>query len=74
MEALIKRQKDLNREANVASIEAGCIALQISETKTFKVLDIQAWSRIRTRLHRLKPDFSFETELYGNSLTVKRIG
>lgn len=75
MEALKKRQRALNREANVSAIEAASIGLKVGETKTFKVMDVQAWQRVRTRLSRLKSktNLKFETDIDGNNLTVKRI-
>ena len=73
MEAFSKRQRELKRQSNVAAVEAASIALEVGETGSFLVLDIQAWQRLRTRFTRLKPDYEFETEMDGNNLTVKRI-
>lgn len=72
---LQKRQKELKRESNVSAIEAGSLLMKVGETKCFKIMDLQSWQRIRSRLTRLKKKtkMEFKTTIEGNKLTVKRI-
>ena len=74
MEALIKRQKELNRKANVNQVEAECLLLEVGETKTFKIMDVEASQRLKMRLSRIKgkEGLSYETESDGNNVIVTR--
>ena len=74
MEPIEKRKEELERAANVKMIQAGAISLEPGDEKNFKVKDIQAWQRVRTRLLRLgrKTKRSYFTKLEGNKLTIRR--
>ena len=74
MEPIEKRKEELERAANVKMIEAGAISLEPGDEKKFKVKDIQAWQRVRTRLLRLGRETkrSYFTKLEGNKLTIRR--
>ncbi len=74
MEALKKRQADLERQANASAIEAECIKFEIGDSKSFKIKDLETHQRIRTRFNRLKLDTGrvYRTEMDGNSIIVTR--
>lgn len=68
------RIKELERQSNVTAIEAVCLSLKVGATKTHKVLDLQCYQRIRTRLSRFKREsgLEYETELSGNNVIITR--
>ena len=71
------RQLKLEREAQVSSIEAKCLAMPIGHSKNFKITDTLVHQRLRTRLHMLKKSIglTFETQLREdvlNTVTITR--
>lgn len=75
--AIKKRQLKLERESQVSSIEAQCLAMKVDQEKDFKILDTLVHQRLRTRLHVLKNTMGivFETQLREdklNTVTVTR--
>jgi hypothetical protein len=76
METEIKeRQEELERVSNVTGIEAGALALLVGESKEFKIMDLEAYQRLRTRFNRVKNNSGrcFTTKLSGNKVVVTRI-
>ena len=69
------RKENLEREALVSSVEAKSIELNVGESRTFNVKDIESYQRIRTRFNALKKSTGrqYKTELNGNLLKVLRI-
>ena len=75
MEANIKKRKqELERTSNVTAIEAASLTLEILESKEFKIKDLQACQRIRTRFTRLGEETGrcYSISMNGNNLIVTR--
>ncbi|MDR1221990.1 MAG: hypothetical protein LBL07_03805 [Tannerella sp.] len=73
MKTLEQRKKDLERKANVLSIEAEAIGFESGESRRFRIADLQAYQALRGRLWRLRSqDRAYSTELEGNFVTVTR--
>lgn len=68
------RIKELDRQTNVTAIESMCLSLKVGASKEHKILDLQSYQRVRTRLTRLKSEtgFEWETELVGNKVKITR--
>lgn len=76
METEIKdRKAELERVSNVTSIEASALALDIGGSKDFRIMDIEAYQRLRVRLHRVKLSTgrAFATTMNGNKVSVSRL-
>lgn len=71
---LVERATELKRKSNVTAIEAECIDLYVGESKQFKIMDIQAYQRLRIRLLRLKDNTGrdIRTSMNGNFVIVTR--
>lgn len=71
---LVERATELKRKSNVTSIEAESISLCIGESKQFKIMDLETYQRLRTRLVRLKDNTGrcYSTTLSGNNVIVTR--
>ena len=68
------RKKRLERDAFVSDVESKAIALNIGDSRTFRIKDIESYQRIRTRFNTLKKltGRQYLTELDGNILKVIR--
>ncbi len=66
MEAIKVREIELEREANVSSIESKCLKMEVSnKPKPFKIVDALVVNRLKTRFNRLKDETGrvYRTEL-----------
>jgi len=69
------RIKDLERTAQVTSIEAKCIQMEVGEKNEFEIMDLQTHQRMKMRFNRLKSltGMCFRCELSINSIIVTRL-
>jgi hypothetical protein len=71
---LEKREERLQRERNVSMIESGSLLLNVSESETFRIKDVEAYQRLKVRLTRLKAEVGrcYTINLDGNDVKVTR--
>jgi len=71
---LEKREERLQRERNVSMIESGSLLLNVSESETFRIKDVEAYQRLKVRLTRLKAEVGrcYTVNLDGNDVKVTR--
>ena len=74
MDALKKRQIELDRQTQVTSIESTCLQIKPGESRCFEIIDLETLARVRMRFSRLKADTgrAYSAEMEGNSITVTR--
>ena len=69
------RIKNLERTAQVTSIEAKSIQMVVGEKNEFDIMDLQTYQRMKMRFNRLKSltGMCFRCELRSNSINVTRL-
>jgi hypothetical protein len=71
---LERRRLELKRKVDVTAIESECMNLEVNSSKTFLLMDIQAYQSIKARLRRLKlkTGVVYDTVIEGDNITVTR--
>jgi hypothetical protein len=74
-ETLKDRKIELERQSHVASVEADSLSLEVNESKTFRLMDLESYQRIRARFFRINKTTgkSYGLNINGNNIIVTRI-
>lgn len=74
MDAIKKREIRLKRDLLVSDIETKCLKMDIKDSDSFKIMDVETYQRLRSRFTRLKNGTGrvYEVMLDGNNVNVTR--